>query len=104
MNINLHQIVHTDYEVLVMMVSCFTFLSTLFKSYQDDGRLILKSKSILHKRYVQTILTGKGNVNEKCHYENLPIKIYTENFTTKNEIFQIKNSDIFHISAQGIDQ
>ena len=28
---------------------------------------------------------------------------YTENFTTKNEIFQIKNSDIFHISAQKID-
>ena len=28
---------------------------------------------------------------------------YTENFTTKNENFQIKNSDIFHISAQNID-
>ena len=25
---------------------------------------------------------------------------YIENFTTKNEKFQIKNSDIFHISAQ----
>ena len=28
---------------------------------------------------------------------------YTENFTTKNEDFQIKNSDIFQISAQNID-
>ena len=28
---------------------------------------------------------------------------YTENFTTKNENFQIKNSDIFHISARNID-
>ena len=29
---------------------------------------------------------------------------YTENFTTKKiEQFQIKNSDIFHISAQKID-
>ena len=28
---------------------------------------------------------------------------YPENFTTKNENFQIKNSDIFHISAQNID-
>ena len=29
---------------------------------------------------------------------------YTENFTTKkNEIFQTKNSDIFHISVQNID-
>ena len=29
---------------------------------------------------------------------------YTENFTTnKNENFQKKNSDIFHIAAQNID-
>ena len=28
---------------------------------------------------------------------------YTKNFTTKNGKFQIKNSDIFHISAQNID-
>ena len=34
--------------------------------------------------------------------KNMPIQIYW-NFTTKNENFQIKNSDIFHISAQNID-
>ena len=28
---------------------------------------------------------------------------YTESFTPKTEHFQIKNSDIFHISAQNID-
>ena len=28
---------------------------------------------------------------------------YSENFTTKNENFQIKNSNIFHVSAQNID-
>ena len=28
---------------------------------------------------------------------------YIENFTTEKENFQIKNSDIFHISAQNID-
>ena len=28
---------------------------------------------------------------------------YTENFTTKNENFQIKKFDIFHISAQRLD-
>ena len=28
---------------------------------------------------------------------------YTETFHTKNENFQIKNSDIFHISAQNMD-
>ena len=33
----------------------------------------------------------------------MPIK-HTENFTTKkNETFQLKNSDIFQISAQNID-
>ena len=37
------------------------------------------------------------------HYENTPIQIYTENFTTKNWKFSDKNSDIFHISAQNID-
>ena len=34
--------------------------------------------------------------------KNTPIQIY-RNFTPKTEIFQIKNSDIFHISAQNID-
>ena len=28
---------------------------------------------------------------------------YIENFTSKTENFQIKNSDIFHISARNID-
>ena len=28
---------------------------------------------------------------------------YTENFTNKNENFQLKISDIFHVSAQNID-
>ena len=28
---------------------------------------------------------------------------YTENFTTKNENFQIKDFDFFYISAQNID-
>ena len=28
---------------------------------------------------------------------------YIENFTSKNENFQIKNADIFHIPAQNID-
>ena len=31
------------------------------------------------------------------------VRLYAENFTIKNENFQIKNSDIFHISAQHID-
>ena len=37
------------------------------------------------------------------HYENAPIQIYWKFYLHKIENFQIKNSDIFHISAQKID-
>ena len=37
------------------------------------------------------------------HYENTLIPIYRKFHLQKTENFQIKNSDIFHISAQNID-
>ena len=37
------------------------------------------------------------------HYEITPIQIYGKFQLQKTENFQIKNSDIFHISAQNID-
>ena len=37
------------------------------------------------------------------HYENIPIQIYCKFNHQKNENFQIKNSDIFYVSAQNID-
>ena len=37
------------------------------------------------------------------HYENVPIQIHWKFYHQKIENFQIKNSDIFHISAQSID-
>ena len=37
------------------------------------------------------------------HYENTPIQIYWKFYHQKMAIFQIKQSDIFHISAQNID-
>ena len=39
----------------------------------------------------------------KAHYENKPIQIYWKVYHQKNENFQIKNSGIFHISAQNTD-
>ena len=36
------------------------------------------------------------------HYENTPIQIYWNFLPSKNENFQIKNSNIFHISARNI--
>ena len=37
------------------------------------------------------------------HYENTPIQMYWKFHHRKHENFQIKNSDIFHISTQNID-
>ena len=36
-------------------------------------------------------------------YENMPIQTYWKFYHHKKENFRIKNSDIFHISAQNID-
>ena len=44
-----------------------------------------------------------NNIQCSQHYENMPIQIYWNFYRQKNESFQIKNSDIFHISAQNID-
>ena len=45
------------------------------------------------------------DINQRnSHYENTPIQIYYKFYHKKNnENFQIKNSDIFHISARNID-
>ena len=40
---------------------------------------------------------------DERHYENTPIQISGKFHLQKTENFQIKNSDIFHISAQNID-
>ena len=37
------------------------------------------------------------------HYENTPIQMYWKFYNQIKENFQIKNTDIFHISAQNID-
>ena len=46
-----------------------------------------------------TILPCALRVRVGLEYRNNHYFKYIENFTTKNENFQIKNSDIFHISA-----
>ena len=43
------------------------------------------------------------NFSIVLHYEDTPIQIHRKFYYQKNENFQIKNSDIFHISAQNID-
>ena len=41
--------------------------------------------------------------NKNMHYENMPIQMYWKFYHQNMKNFQIKNSDIFHISAQNID-
>ena len=43
------------------------------------------------------------SIDRSIHYENTPIQIHWKFYHPKMAIFQIKNSDIFHISAQNID-
>ena len=50
-----------------------------------------------------TVLYTDQFENLQAHYENMPIQIYGKFHLQKTENFQIKNSDIFHISAQNID-
>ena len=44
-----------------------------------------------------------GDDMKLTHYENTPIQIYWKFYNQKLANFQIKNSNIFHISAQNID-
>ena len=48
-------------------------------------------------------LTVLKSLNAIYHYKNTAIQMYWKFYPKKNENFQIKNSDIFHISAQNID-
>ena len=59
--------------------------------YEISGQLL----------YIAT--NNKDSDQPLCHYENKPIQIYRKFHLPKTENFQIKNSDIFLISAQNID-
>ena len=69
----------------------------MVRDYNGDGllKLIYRAPGWFHIKYFLFFC---------LLYENTLIK-YIENFTTKKkkENFQIKNSDILHISAQNID-
>ena len=67
--------------------------------------LILMLSSLTARRWVRFWHCDYLVVEERgrYHYENKPIQIYWHFYHQKNENFQIKNSDIFHISAQNID-
>ena len=53
--------------------------------------------------YIRRIMGKTVITYANSHYENTPIQIHWKFYHQKMAIFQIKNSDIFHISAQNID-
>ena len=54
-------------------------------------------------KQLSTLKAIKSNLKWSYHYENTPIQVYRIFYHQINENFQIKNSDIFLISAQNID-
>ena len=63
--------------------------------------------SILYNRQFSLMATSFGTnaavVIGDHHYENMPIQIHRKFHLQELKKNQIKNSDIFHISAQNID-
>ena len=91
---------------------------TLYKNIIVNPTLVTWCESFRVKTFLWTYLAYSEGPNQPAHSRSLSrvfaarskciMRIclfkYTENFTTKkNENFQIKNSDIFHISAQNTD-
>ena len=75
------------------------------ESTRDDG---LKAKAGAYKTRYTNIPTAMLSFSFQCgtsfiHYENTPIQIYWKFYNQKLAKFQIKNSNIFYISAQNID-
>ena len=79
-----------------------------------DEKSIIDNHSILSVKFAVNIKENKSKLPaflvkhhkrpyKARHYENMPIQIYWKFYHQKMNIFQIKNADIFHTSAQNID-
>ena len=72
----------------IILTQVLSFILSYVVSTKLDDCIVFLTKFVLLNNYI----------TKTCLFK------YTENFTTqKKENFQIKNSDIFHISAQNID-
>ena len=80
------------YTVLVMV--------NLEKSHKFET---LPSDICTQHRFTSACAESSLDKDWSDHYENMPIQIYWKFYHPKMKILQIKNSDIFHISAQNID-
>ena len=66
------------------------------------ANLSQKMSTFLHMADTATTASLEALQCEALHYKNKPVQILNI-LQPKKENFQIKNSDIFHISAQNID-
>ena len=90
--------------------SCLQKLSPFNKWWQNLQKYPFSIKLYFCSKWPKPLLLKKSKlyVNHfkntfHTHYENTPIQIYWKFYNQKLANFQIKNSNIFHISAQNID-
>ena len=87
--------------------TCILVSNVLFVRLKTNGCLKLGDVTTVNLTMLEvSILWTVLCYNAECrnHYENTPIQIYRKfHLQKKPENFQIKTSDIFHISAQNID-
>ena len=86
-------------EIIIIMIIiiikvgvCDTVISDITPSEDSDQSVCLHSLiSVFDRRF----LAYQGSKVSSYHFENTPIQIYWKNFTTKNNIFQIKSLIFF---------
>ena len=64
---------------------------------------IMKSVNMQRNKCKYSIVRSSSKYAVSIHITKTRLFKYIENFTSKNRKFQVKNSDIFHISARNID-
>ena len=95
--------IRTAFDDYLLMM----FITFLYKSQRQETYLRTYAQSKTSDQPKQS--QSDKNIHwasffiAKNYYENTPIQIYRKFLLQKLKIFQIKNSDIFHISAQNID-
>ena len=98
-------VVKRTYSVFQFVVECHApyFREKKRKEIKNNKiKLIIINKKINNNIHVIMRLWETA-VDRRNHYENTPIQIHWKFYHQKMAIFQIKNCDIFHISAQNID-
>ena len=89
------------------LFQCWLFLCGLVAACCGPSFLCFILSGVLLLRLVALVWHCEHLVVEEgagyFHYENTHIQIYWKFYLQKTENFQIKISDIFHISAQNID-